>query len=193
MSVSVQLPGVEALRRAAEKKSGLSLQTHNAFVELSERLASALHERLSESTLERLWAYSTRETASVSLHTLDVLSRYVGCADWKDFLARLKAESPVESEEFSFSGIKSADLVPGDHLLVGWLPDRQVRLEYKGHLRFEVTESENSSLRPGDSFDCLQFQLGRPLYLDCFRRAGVAGESRYVAGERSGLVTLVRE
>ncbi|MBO4434268.1 MAG: hypothetical protein J5769_02300 [Bacteroidales bacterium] len=48
----------------------------------------------------------------------------------------------------------------------------------------------NSSLRPGDSFVCKLIQLGRPLYMDHFRRNGSSEESCYVAGERSGLTTL---
>ena len=66
-----------------------------------------------------------------------------------------------------------------------------ITVEYLGENRFVVIESINSSLRPGDSFECLQIQVGRPLYLDRFRRAEADGEARYVAGERSGL-TLVK-
>lgn len=54
-----------------------------------------------------------------------------------------------------------------------------------------MLESLNSSLKKGDSFECLQIQNGRPLYLDRFRRAGSEEETRYVVGERYGL-TCVR-
>jgi len=166
---------------------GQSLQTHNAFIALVDTIDSALREHLSESTLERLWGYSTREADAVSLRTLDVLSRYAGAASWADFKSRLKAETPRESEEFAAEGIDSSSLTPGTELLLGWLPDRRIAVKYLGDNRFEVTSSENSSLQPGDSFSCLKFQKGHPLYLDRFRRAGSAKEARYVAGERSGL------
>lgn len=191
MSVSVNIPEVYALRARVESVYGHTLQTHNAFIALVDAVDAALREHLSESTLERLWGYSTRDANAVSVRTLDVLSRYVGSASWKGFCADLKASSPSESEEFYGESIVSSRLHPGQYLRLGWLPDRLITVEYLGHNRFVVTESVNSSLRPGDSFECLQIQTGRPLYLDHFRRSGSDAESRYIAGERNGL-TLVK-
>ncbi len=190
MSVSVNIPSISTLRSRVEAVSGLSLKTHNAFIALSDLIGNVLSEHVSESTLERLWGYSTRGADSVSLRTLDVLSRYVGSASWEGFLDSLKAASTVESEEFASDGILAQKLVPGVCLKVGWLPDRIVTLRYLDAYRFEVISSENSSLRPGDSFQCIQFQKGRPLYLDRFLRKGSDKETRYVAGERSGLTLL---
>lgn len=193
MSVSVNIPEISALRRRVEAVYGQPLQTHNAFIALVDTIDAALREHLSESTLERLWGYSTRGADAVSLRTLDVLSRYVGAASWADFKSRLKAETPRESEEFAAEGIASSSLAPGAEILLGWLPDRRITVKYLGDNRFEVTSSENSSLQPGDSFSCLQFQKGHPLYLDRFRRAGSTHEARYVAGERNGLTLLQQQ
>jgi len=190
MSVSVNIPEIAALRSRVEAVYGQSLQTHNAFIALVDAVEAALREHLSESTLERLWGYSTRGADAVSLRTLDVLSRYAGAASWAHFLQCLKAESPRESEEFQADGLDSAALAPGAKLLLGWLPDRRITVQYLGDNRFEVISSENSSLAPGDRFSCLHFQKGRPLYLDRFCRAGSSREARYVAGERSGLTVV---
>lgn len=103
----------------------------------------------------------------------------------------LKESSRIESEEFSGDSIVSTTLKSGQRIRLGWLPDRLIDVEYLGMNRFVVVESLNSSLRPGDSFECIQVQAGRPLYLDRFRRSGTDGEARYVAGERNGL-TLVK-
>ena len=167
------------------------LETHNGFIALVSDIEAKVREHVSESTLERMWGYSTREADAVSLRTLNVLSRYVGASSWKGFCADLKNSSQVESEEFSGDSIVSAALVAGQRLQLGWRPDRLITVEYLGMNRFVVIESINSSLQPGDSFECIQIQAGRPLYLDRFRRAHADGEARYVAGERSGL-TLVK-
>ena len=190
MSVSVNIPEISALRSRVEAVYGHSLQTHNAFISLVDAIDAGLREHLSESTLERLWGYSTRSADTVSLRTLDVLSRYAGNASWKDFCRALKASSPVESEEFTGESILSTRLEPGTRLQLAWLPDRLVTVCYIGQNRFVVQDSLNSSLKPGDSFECLQIQVGRPLYLDRFRRAGSSGEARYVAGERNGLTSV---
>lgn len=191
MSVSVNIPEITALRSRVEEKYGEPLETHNGFILLVGAIEAEVREHVSESTLERMWGYSTREAAYISLRTLNVLSRYVGASSWKGFCEDLKTSSQVESEEFSGDSIVTAALSAGKRLQLGWLPDRMITVEYRGMNRFVVIESLNSSLRPGDSFECLQIQVGRPLYLDRFRRTGADGEARYVAGERSGL-TLVK-
>lgn len=191
MSVSVNIPEITALRSKVEEKYGEPLETHNGFILLVGAIEAEVREHVSESTLERMWGYSTREAAYISLRTLNVLSRYVGASSWKGFCEELKTSSQVESEEFSGDSIVTAALSAGKRLRLGWLPDRMITVEYLGMNRFVVIESLNSSLRPGDSFECLQIQVGRPLYLDRFRRTGADGEARYVAGERSGL-TLVK-
>ena len=190
MSVSVKIPQVTALRLKVEERFGSPLETHNSFIALTDAICAAIHEHLSESTLERLWGYSTRGADAISLRTLDVLSRYVGNVSWQEFRSELKASSPIESEEFAGNSIVASYLQPGQRLQLGWLPDRLITVQYLGVNRFVVLESLNSSLKPGDSFECLQIQACRPLYLDRFSRAGSEAESRYVVGERSGL-TLV--
>lgn len=191
MSVSVNIPEITALRSRVEEKYGEPLETHNGFILLVGAIEAEVREHVSESTLERMWGYSTREAAYISLRTLNVLSRYVGASSWKGFREDLKTSSQVESEEFSGDSIVTAALSAGKRIQLGWLPDRMITVEYRGMNRFVVIESLNSSLRPGDSFECLQIQVGRPLYLDRFRRTGADGEARYVAGEKSGL-TLVK-
>ena len=191
MSVSVNIPEITVLRSSVEEKYGKPLETHNGFISLVGAIEAELREHVSESTLERMWGYSTRGADAVSLRTLNVLSRYVGASSWKEFRAHLKQSSKVESEEFAGDSIVSSYLQAGERLQLGWLPDRLITVQYLGLNRFVVTDSLNSSLRPGDSFECLQIQAGHPLYLDRFRRADTDGEARYVAGERSGL-TLVK-
>ena len=191
MSVPVNIPEITVLRSCVEEKYGKPLETHNGFISLVGAIEAELREHVSESTLERMWGYSTRGADALSLRTLNVLSRYVGASSWKGFCADLKQSSKVESEEFSGDSIVSSYLQAGERLQLGWLPDRLITVQYLGMNRFVVIESLNSSLQPGDSFECLQIQAGRPLYLDRFRRAHADGEARYVAGERSGL-TLVK-
>lgn len=189
MSFSTHKPEIAALKRCVEEQFGLSLQTHNSFISLADAIGEKLREHISESTLERLWCYSTRMSSAISVRTLDVLSRYCGHQTWAVFTESLKGST--ESEEFSvIGGIQADELQSGVRLRLGWLPDRLVTVRKEADQRFVVEESVNSSLRPGDSFACGWFQKGRPLYLDHFRRCGSADEARYVAGERSGLTTL---
>ena len=167
------------------------LEAHNDFIALVNAIEAEVREHVSEGTLERMWGYATRETEAISRRTLNVLSRYIGASSWKGFRADLKLSSQIESEEFSGNSTISATLIAGKRLQLGWLPDRIITVEYLGINRFVVKDSLNSSLQPGDSFECIQIRVGRPLFLERFRRANADEEVRYVAGERSDL-TLVK-
>lgn len=190
MSVSANIPEIVILRNRVEETFGKPLETHNAFISLVGSVEAAIREHLSESTLERIWGYSTRDTNAISLRTLNVLSRYVGSSSWKGFCTDVKMTAPRESEEFGGESIISSKLDVGMHIKLGWSPDRLIEIEHQGGNRYVILDSQNSSLKPGDSFECIQFQLGRPLYLDRFHRAGAQSESRYVVGEKSGLTVL---
>ena len=190
MSVHVNIPEIIVLRTRVEEAYGKPLETHNAFIMLVGDIETKIREHLSESTLERMWGYSTRETEAISLRTLNVLSQYLGSSSWKEFCADIKLSSPCESEEFGGESIISSNLQIGTHVRLGWSPDRLVEIEYQGNNRYVILDSKNSSLKPGDSFESIQIQVGRPLYLDRFRHCGSEYESRYVAGERKGLTVV---
>ena len=193
MSVSNNIPQVAALKSAVEKVVGGRLQTHNAFIDLVVDIERTVGEHMSESTLERMWGYSTRECSSISVRTLNVLSRFAGSRSWEDFCEMVKAQSPKESEELEMARgcIDVSSLTQGARLQISWLPDRVITVEYRGQYRFEVLSSENSSICAGDSFCCLSMQPGRELYLDKFRRSGCDLESRYVVGQKSGITSIL--
>ena len=192
MSIQANIPQIAALRREVENRLGRPLHTHADFVSLTETIEVTLHEHISPTTLERVWGYSTRHYDTVSRRTLDVLARYIGANGWDDYVGRLRSTAGRESEEFTNDILNVSSLVVGTRLLIGWQPDRLCEIRYLGDYRFVVERVENSALRVGDSFSCLQFQLGKELYMDCFQRAGDPSEenARYAVGQSHGLTTL---
>ena len=192
MIIRTDIPQIAVLRNITERKFGTPLQTHNAFAALADAIEKEIREHLSESTLQRVWGYSTRIGKVVSSRTLDVLARYTGVASWKEFCRIAEELSPRESKEFSGEGsVDVRSLEPGAKLELSWLPDRTIIIRYLGDCRFEVLESLNSSLQPGDSFACLAIQKGVELYLDRLIRAGESRSAgRYVVGEKHGLSSV---
>jgi hypothetical protein len=193
MSILANIPQIAALRGEIEAAQGGALHTHLDFVALTEKIEERLREHISPTTLERVWAYSTRHYDTVSRRTLDVLARYVGADGWDDYVGRLRSTAGRESEEFTDGVINVSSLAVGARLLIGWQPDRLCEIRYLGNFRFVVEHVENSSaLRVGDSFSCMQLQLGQELYMDCFQRAGAPSEenARYAVGQSHGLTTL---
>lgn len=188
MSVNVNLLQIQALKEAVERVVGEPLETHNAFLHLVDSIEGAQREHISESTLERLWGYSTRKCDAVSIRTLNVLSRYVGTPSWKSFCEEYLKSAARESEEiFVGESIDTARLAPGRVLKLGWMPDRLIEVRHIGESRFEVLSSENSSIRPGDRFTCLHIRKGRELYLDNYVRKDSSAPSCYVVGQNHGI------
>ena len=191
MNIRSDAPQVVALKKEVEKKTG-SISSHSAFERVSALVESECSEHISVTTLERLWGYSTRGSNNISVRILDILARFVGAVDWNSFCRNVLELCGVESEMFVAKNvINCSELLVGDCLRLGWLPDRLCEVEYVGNNRFVATRTENSSIRPGDSFSCLQIQKGRELNMDCFARKGEpVGDNRYVVGQLSGLTIV---
>lgn len=194
MNFKTNLPEISSLRIYVEQKVGQALISHNDFILLVDKIERELKEHISESTLERVWGYSTRGYDTVSLRTLSLLARYIGHADWYAFIQHLRDEGQIESEMFTGNTLIVGRLVIGSRLRIGWLPNRIIIVRYLGDNRFVTEETHNSSIKPGDTFSCIQMQIGREMYMDLFQRASDEGNAdpnaRYVVGQRSGLTTL---
>ena len=189
MNIKTDTPQISILRQAVEKAIDFPLSTHGEFLRLSAGIEFTLREHMSESTLERVWGYSTRHYDNVSVRTLNVLARFVGYHDWEEF-CRSANKTAAESSLFIDTAICSDNLSVGDRLRIGWPPDRICTIRYLGNNNFIAEETENSTMQPGDTFSCIQIQKGRPLNLDNFRKADSQEKLRYVVGINTGLTLL---
>ena len=186
MTIKSDIPQICALRERIEKKIGKTLNTHSDFVELTSLIELELRQHISESTLERVWNYSTRGYATVSLRTLNVLSNFATENNWNSFCDLLNKENNIESQVFNLEVIATEDLCVGDRIRIGWLPNRLCIIRYLGENRFIAEECENSTMKKGDTFVCHQFILGKELVMSDFRQ-----ESKiYIVGKEHGITTL---
>ncbi|MGN1214638.1 MAG: hypothetical protein ACI4TJ_00160 [Candidatus Cryptobacteroides sp.] len=187
MRVKITIPEIAVLRDQVEAKFKKPLSGPKVFNKAAETISQNQSDRISETTLQRLWGYkSGYET--VSVNTLDILCRYCGYDNWGDFKAQVRESAQVESELFEGEVIEVALLTPGTRIRIGWRPNRVCVIEYLGNFRFRTLSAENAKLHPGDEFTCTKMQLGRELRLDDLQR----GDSKmsYIAGSRNGLTLL---
>ena len=191
MAVSSQSPQVSALKNIIEQKFGKKLKVHNDFVLLSEDIFTTLKEHISESTLERIWNYSTRSRDSFSLRSMEVLCAYCGFRNWEEFSSSLK-KNGSDSGMFDEISISSSQLNPGDKIKIGWLPDRVCIIRYLGENRFVAVECKNSTMMPGDTFSSLQFMLHQPAILHNFSPGGTEPltSKTYIIGKKEGITIL---
>lgn len=193
MGININIPQIQALRCEVEKVFG-KISSHSCLHKLSEDIELKCKEHISVSTLERLWNYSTRNATNISVRILDIVSSYAGADCWEDFCNRLQKESNRESELFENKETINCDtLKEGTRIKIGWLPNRICEVEYIGNYRFVATHTVNSSIKPGDSFRCLQIEQGRELYMDCFTLQGEDmnnSTSHYVVGQTNGITII---
>lgn len=194
MYYKTDIPQISALKAAVETAAGTKMSTHSDFLILVSMIEKKMKEHISEVTLERLWNYSTRKSDTTTERSLNVLAQFAGYGSWDDFCEMLRKEGKIESQFFITESVLTSELTPGDILRLAWQPDRVIIVKYLGDNRFEALETENSSIRPGDSFSCLMFQKGRPLYMDMFQRCGEpeasSANSRYAVGQDNGLTAV---
>ena len=188
MAIKSNTPQISTLRQRVEEHFGKPLVVHADFLALVAVIEMEQRQHISESTLERVWGYSTRGYNTVSLRTLDVLSMYgAGCL-WAKFCEEVETE--CESVLFNVESIIAAKLSVGNRLRIGWLPNRLCDIRYLGNNRFIAEHCENSKMRKGDTFSCLQFTLGKEAVLSDFRQAGSTLEQSYAIGQKNGLTVL---
>ena len=82
------------LRELIEAVVERKMKTPKDFEFLSECIFEKFHERISPTTLKRLWGYLS-ETTTPRESTLDILSMFVGYDNWKDFCKK----NPIEEEK----------------------------------------------------------------------------------------------
>lgn len=191
MAIDSKSPEIMLLRERIESLFGRKPEIHSDFEELRDTIFSATKEHISETTLERIWGYSTRGYNSVSKRILDILSAYSGAGSWYLFLLKLKETEASESDFFDLDIINSTELQPGARIRIGWPPDRVCVIRYLGENRYVAEETCNSKLLPGDTFSCSQFQLHRPNYLTDLKDIdGKLKGHSYGIGLRHGLTCL---
>lgn len=190
-TINRDMPELAYLLTEVENKYGRRIATTTDFESLSVVIEHQIGEMVSSSTLKRLWGYvSLNPTPRIS--TLDVLSRYLGYKDFKQFCENLKESKTYDSNFFTAQCLIVADLEPGTNVTIGWLPNRLVTLNYMGEFSFEVVMSENSQLKVGDSFELTEIIAGYPLYISRVLRDGEYTPP-FVAGRQGGINILKRE
>lgn len=189
MAVRTDIPQIAALRNAVEKHFGHPIESRTDFSLLAQEIERVTHDHIAENTLRRLWG-KIAGYGTVFTRTLDVLCRYVGYEHWKTFCAEIQNSSPRESDIVSKgTTIKVENLVSGDRIRIGWLPDRICVVEYVGGRTFKAIDAKNSTLQVGDTFECSIMIKNYPLFVDNLVHGGEHC-TRYSIGLTNGLTTL---
>lgn len=181
-------PEIEELKNLVEKKHRGCLSTTTDFEVFSLELKRTLSKEISTSTLKRIWGY-VGDSHKPRKNTLDILANYIGHDSFDSFVSWLMTSTRYNSSFFNACQILSSELKIGQHIEIGWSPNRVLRLCYLGSSKYEVVESRNSKVKVGDRFLTGCFIKGQPLILPFIERDG-ENTSPFVAGRNKGLNML---
>lgn len=175
---------LSALRQAVEDRYGQAINSPADFAGLCDQLALVQGEQISVSTLKRIWGYVTGYS-TIRVSTLNILSRYTGCRDWRDFCDTLS--SPDVSSFPSGDVVAMSTLRVGDLVEVKWAPGRRIVALHLGQGRMRVIESQRSKLAVGTTFTCAGFVNGEQLMLTQVEAAGSDKSLTYTCGKNGGI------
>lgn len=177
-----------ALRQAVEDRYGQAVNSPADFAGLCDQLALVQGEQISVSTLKRVWGY-VRGYATIRMSTLNILSRYAGCRDWRDFCDTLT--NPDVSSFPTGDVVALSTLRVGESVEVTWSPGRRIVVQNLGQGRMRVVESHRSKLAVGTTFSCAGFVNGEQLILTQVETAGTDLSLTYVCGKRGGITARI--
>lgn len=177
-----------ALQQAVEDRYGQAINSPTDFAGLCDQLALAQGEHISVSTLKRVWGYVTGY-ATIRVSTLNILSRYAGCRDWRDFCDTLA--NPDVSDFPAGDVVVLSTLKVGDNVEVKWSPGRRIVAQYLGQGRMRVIESQRSKLAVGTTFSCNGFVNGEQLILTQVETSSAEQALTYVCGKRGGITARI--
>lgn len=182
MVTNLRQENLDRLREEVENLVGRKIKSPKDFDFLSRQIEGYMQEKISVSTLKRMWGYVASES-NPSLFNLDLLSRMIGYPDWNAFVGG--QDGIASSRFFMRSKLIANALDVGEEVRLTWNPGRIVTVKYLGNDSFKVMESVNSKLEAGDTFVCHQFVAGEPCYLSNFLRKNMEA-TNYVCGQAGG-------
>lgn len=89
---------IKNLIKEVEKRYGGKIATSNDCKYLSQDISDAINELISESTLRRFFGF-LKTTSKPSVVTLNILSKFVGFEDWKDFQLNRDIENIANNDD----------------------------------------------------------------------------------------------
>ena len=156
------------------------------FEWLSKKL-DEMGEGVSVTTLKRCWGY-VDVPMTPRLHTLDILSRYLGYHNYKHFVDASGGldDGDVSSPVLGTTLSPAQDLMVNDRVMLTWQPGRVCVIRYLGNEQFVVERSERTRLQPGNTFCCGVMVEGEQLYLTNLIMEG-RKPTGYVCGKLNGI------
>lgn len=176
----------DRLCRMVEDALHQKMSTSRDFEKLAEALFSHTHVMVSVTTLKRFWGQVNYDHEH-SMKTLDTLAQFVGFPNYDTFCEQLpETNTPPSNTVVSNHIDVTTNLAKDDIITLYWAPNRRCKVRYLGDTFFQVVDSDNTHLLPGNTFSCALIIESEPLYL-CRLVQEDRPPVNYVCGKKGGI------
>lgn len=175
------------LRREIEAKAGFRPVTAPDFARLSQAIADDTHERVSPTTLKRIFGY-IEGWQQPRPGVLNILATYLGYPNAHTMRVGAGLVPSELSGQITAPHLRSQLLPVDQRVLLTWYPDRRVVVRHLSENLFAVEEVNGSHVAVGATFCCDVIVEGQPLTMQRYLAAGNEGEPvTYECGRRGGV------
>lgn len=173
---------------AVEQSLGKNVKSPKEFEQLSHLIYHRTRERLSSSTLKRVWGY-IEGGENVRANTLNILCRFAGYRDVAHFLSVCNNEESLPTSKLLICDyLYTPDLPLRQRLRLTWQPDRVCDIQYQGDASFVVLSSKHTKLLEGATFRCYIIEQGEQMYVSHLRFTPSQQDLyNYVCGMNGGI------
>lgn len=155
---------IKLLCERVAERFGYSPVTTEDFADLSDSIMQVTKERLSVSTLKRVFGRVNFSQAHRRT-TLTIMCRYIGFSGWTELSDVLRNSMNCESDFKPINAISLDNIEPGSELKIKWLPDRHIIVRNLGDKQFEVLEACNTKLNTGDIIEIALLAPNEPMFI----------------------------
>ncbi|MCH5228444.1 MAG: hypothetical protein J1F12_00430 [Muribaculaceae bacterium] len=172
-----------------EEKVGHKITTTDC-IWLSKEITDKTNRVIGETTLKRMWGYTSDKNRKPHRSTLDIIAEFLGYKDYNTLAIDLELPEIVISDFEERDAIETDTLNIGDIVELSYLPNRLFSLKYVGDSRFIIETVDNSrNLIAGDIVKITHIEKGLPLYIpEVFRDGKNLGA--YEAAKNGGLTSI---
>lgn len=183
---------INRLRALTETQLGHGCHTPGDFDKLIIRIEKKTGEKISQSTLKRLWGYVTYPH-SPSTTVLSVLARFNGFSDWAKFCQLQDTPdetAPMDDDSDFLTPDTASAMLTGEQVRLEWGRVKSCTIEKIGTDMFKVISSTNIKLQAGDILVSPFFSIGKSFYASTVLHNGHKAGT-YVAARNKGIDNII--
>ena len=178
----------EVIKKRIEHKYGKEIRYSKDCEVLAQMISIETKEKISDTTLLRLFGFTKIKIDNHRLYTLDIIAKFIGFSCWNEAINK----GNMNDDTSYIKGIDRVafnNLEEGQVITISYSKDILLKLKFIGSFMFEVIFSEKSKLKLGDVLNILRLDLTHPLICEKVIRSG-KNMGPFEGGENGAIIKI---